>query len=103
MPLALMRLPRRRSIVSSMPSTTGPLGAKTAVSRPNSRRAAARGSQAARLSTRPMVGGEPPLPAEPRDPQKARYGAPARGENGGDQQQLGVPPCSLLPEYRDEG
>src|SRR3954452_17042721 len=47
-----MRLPRRRSIVSSMPSSTGPLGAKTAIRRPSSRRAAARASQAARLSTR---------------------------------------------------
>src|SRR3954452_5645351 len=52
MPLALIRLPRRRSIVSSMPNTTGPVGAKASSSRPNSRREAARGLQATRLSTR---------------------------------------------------
>jgi hypothetical protein len=35
-------------------------------------------------------------------PQKAGYAAPARGENGADQQQLGMKPCSL-PEHRSEG
>src|SRR3954465_5186448 len=56
MPLALIRLPRRRSIVSSMPSSTGPLGAKAAIRRPSSRRAAVRPSQAARVSTRWELG-----------------------------------------------
>src|SRR3712207_1914491 len=51
----------------------------------------------------PMVVGEPPFPAEPRDPQEAGHGALARGENGADQQQLGMAPCSLLPEHRSEG
>ena len=51
----------------------------------------------------PMVVGEPPLPAEARDPQEAGHGALARGENGADQQQLGMAPCSLLPEHRGEG
>ena len=63
MPFAAVRLPRRRSIVPSMPSTAGPAGAKAAIRRPGSRRAAAR---AARASTRCSSVNR--LPAEPRDP-----------------------------------
>jgi hypothetical protein len=36
MPLAAMRLPRRRSIMSSIPSTTGPFGAKVVISKSSS-------------------------------------------------------------------
>ena len=50
-----------------------------------------------------MVGGEPALPAAPRDPQEAGHRALAGDEDGADQQQLRVPPCSLLPEHRREG
>jgi hypothetical protein len=50
-----------------------------------------------------MVVGEPPFPAEPIDPQQAGHGALAGGENGADQQQLGMAPGSLLQEHRGEG
>jgi len=50
-----------------------------------------------------MVGGEAAFPAEPRDPQEAGHGALAGGEDGADQQQLGMAPCPLLPEHRSEG
>ena len=52
MPRAAMRLPQRRSSVSSTPMTTGPLGAKAATSNPSSTSAAARADQRARFSTR---------------------------------------------------
>src|SRR3954451_15802879 len=97
-----MRLPRRRSIVSPMPSSTGPLGAKTAIRRPSSRRAAARASPSGPVE-HPMVVGESPFPAEARDSQEAGHGALTRGEDGADQQQLGVPPSPLLHEDRREG
>jgi hypothetical protein len=51
----------------------------------------------------PMVVGEPPLAAEPRDPQEAGHRALAGGENGADQQQFGMAPCSLLQEHWREG
>jgi hypothetical protein len=51
----------------------------------------------------PMVVGESPFPAEPRDPQQAGHGALARGEDGADQQQLGVAPGPLLHEDWREG
>jgi hypothetical protein len=50
-----------------------------------------------------MVVGEPPLTAEAGDPQQAGHGALAGGENGADQQQLGMAPGPLLQEHRDEG
>src|SRR5215213_1225004 len=103
MPLALIRLPRRRSIVSSMPSTTGPVGAKASSSRPSRMREPARGLQITRWSNRPMVVGEPPFPAEPGDPQEAGHSAPAGREDGADQQQLGMAPYPLLHEHRREG
>ena len=51
----------------------------------------------------PMVVGEPPLPAEARDPQEAGHGALAGREDGADQQQLGVAPGPLLHEHGREG
>jgi hypothetical protein len=50
-----------------------------------------------------MVVGEPPLAAEAGDPQQAGHGALAGGENGANQQQLGMAPGSLLQEHRGEG
>src|SRR3954463_4702622 len=50
-----------------------------------------------------MVVGEPPLPAEPGDPQEAGHRALARRQDGTDQQQLGVAPRPLLQEHRREG
>ena len=50
-----------------------------------------------------MVVGEPPFPAEAGDPQQAGDGALAGGEDGADQQQLGMAPGSLLQEHRGEG
>jgi hypothetical protein len=50
-----------------------------------------------------MVAGEPPLAAEASDPQEAGHRALAGGENGADQQQLGMAPGSLLQEHRREG
>ena len=50
-----------------------------------------------------MVVGEPPLPAEPRDPQEAGHRALARRQDGADQQHLGMAPGSLLQEQRREG
>jgi hypothetical protein len=50
-----------------------------------------------------MVVGEPPLPAEPGDPQQACHRALAGGEDGAGQQQLGATPGPLLPEHRREG
>src|SRR4051812_3074091 len=52
MPRALILAPRRRSIVSSMPTTTGPSGAKAASRRCSRRSAAARPGQRFRSSTR---------------------------------------------------
>src|SRR4051794_41697834 len=50
-----------------------------------------------------MVVGEPPLPAEPGDPQDAGHRALAGRQDGTDQQQLGVAPRPLLQEHRREG
>src|SRR4051812_3082384 len=47
--------------------------------------------------------GEPPLPAEPGDPQEAGHRALARRQDGTDKQQLGVAPRPLLQEHRREG
>jgi hypothetical protein len=49
-----------------------------------------------------MVVGEPSLAAEAGDPQQAGHGALAGGEDGADQQQLGMAPRSLLQEQRGE-
>jgi hypothetical protein len=96
-----MRLPRRRSIVSSRPSGTGPAGTKVSGGSPSSTCAAARPLQAARFSTRWWLVGEPPLPAEPGDPRDAADRAPARRQDGPDQQHLGVPPAPLAEERRE--
>ena len=50
-----------------------------------------------------MIVGEPPFPAQTRDPQQAGHGALAGSEDGADQQQLGTAPGSLLQERRGEG
>src|SRR5436190_11568090 len=55
MPLALICLPRRRSMLSSIPSSSGPVGTNAATSNFSSRRAANRLSQTARFSTRCQV------------------------------------------------
>jgi hypothetical protein len=52
MPLALIGLPRRRSMLSSIPSSTGPVGTNVFTSNFISKRAANRLSQTARFSTR---------------------------------------------------
>jgi hypothetical protein len=52
MPRALIFVPQRRSMVSSMPTTTGPVGTRTAMSSNNSRCATARADQPFWLSTR---------------------------------------------------
>jgi hypothetical protein len=52
MPLAAMRLPRRRAIGSSRPGTMGPFGANVSISSRNSSREAGSGLRAARFSTR---------------------------------------------------
>jgi hypothetical protein len=52
MPRAAIRLPQRRSRVSSTPITTGPSGTKAATNSPSSTPAAARADQRARFSTR---------------------------------------------------
>ena len=52
MPFAAIRFPRRRSTVSSIPTTTGPAGANARTNSPSRMRLAARGDQTARLSTR---------------------------------------------------
>ena len=46
-----------------------------------------------------MVVDEPPLPAEPGNPKNAAHRAPARRQNGSDQQHLGVPPAPLKKEW----
>jgi hypothetical protein len=51
MPRALMRAPQRRSMVSSIPMTTSPFGSSRSIISGNNRRATARASQRARLST----------------------------------------------------
>src|SRR5215212_5246003 len=43
---------------------------------------------------------EPPLPAESGDPENAGHRAPARRQDGSDQQHLGMPPTSLEKERR---
>jgi hypothetical protein len=48
-----------------------------------------------------VVAHEPPLPGEDGDPQDARDGAPARRQDGADQQHLGMPPTSLSEERRE--
>src|SRR3954451_12279222 len=103
MPLAEMRLPRRRSIVSSRPSTTGPAGMRVVISKPSSKRDAARLLPPDRAVEHAMVVDEAPLPAQPHDPQQARHGALARGQDRADQQHPSVVPGSLLQEQRREG
>ena len=48
-----------------------------------------------------MVVGEPPLAAEPGDPEDAGHGALARRQNGPDQQHLRMPPTALAEERRE--
>src|SRR3954449_1137654 len=52
MPRALILVPQRRSVVSSMPTTTGPSGTKVATSTRSRRWATARADQRAALRTR---------------------------------------------------
>src|SRR5215204_6020308 len=52
MPRALIFAPQRRSIVSSMPITTGPFGTKAVIRSVSRQRAEARPDQRFRLSTR---------------------------------------------------
>src|ERR687893_834604 len=100
MPLAPMRLPRRRSMVSSRPSSTGPFGAKASSNSPSSTRAAARPPPGGGFG-RGVVFRKPPLPAEPGDPEDAGHRAPARRQDGPDQQHLGVPPTPLAKKRRE--
>ncbi len=51
MPRALMRAPQRRSMLSSTPITRSPLGRSRSIIESNKRRATARASHRARLST----------------------------------------------------
>ncbi len=44
---------------------------------------------------------EPRLRREPGDPQDARHRAPARRQDGPDQQHLGMPPAPLAEERRE--
>src|SRR3954447_11478451 len=92
-----MRLPRRRSMVSSMPRITGPF--EGVQQQPE---------QHTRCGT-PAPGGtvedamkvhEPPLLAEPGDPENAGPRAPARRQDGSDQKHLGMPPTPLEEERR---
>ena len=101
MPLALMRLPRRRSTVSSMPSTTGPAGegGNQEFQQQVGRRESVPGGAAEHA----MVVDEPSLPVEPNDPQQAGHRALAGREYGTDQQPFGMAPRSLLQEHRCEG
>src|SRR5215208_3897298 len=78
-----MRLPRRRSMVASRPRITGPRGTKASSSNPSSTRAAAR-----------------PLQAKPGNPENAGHRAPARRQDGSDQQHLGMAPTPLEKERR---
>ena len=48
-----------------------------------------------------MVVGEPPLAAEPGDPEDAGHGASAGRQDRPDQQHLGVPPTPLAGERRE--
>jgi hypothetical protein len=48
-----------------------------------------------------MVVGEPPLAAEPGDPEDAGHGASAGRQDRPDQQHLGVPPTPLAEERRE--
>jgi hypothetical protein len=48
-----------------------------------------------------MVVHEPPLAAEPGDPEDAGHGALARYQDGPDQQHLGVPPTPFAEERRE--
>jgi hypothetical protein len=44
---------------------------------------------------------EPPLPAKPGDPENAGHHAPARCQNGSEQQHFGMPPTPLLKDRRE--
>jgi hypothetical protein len=75
---------------------------RVVISKPNSKRDAARLLQH-RAVKHAMVVDEAPLPAQPHDPQQARHGALARGQDRADQQHPSVVPGSLLQEQRREG
>jgi len=68
MPLAV-RLPRRRSIVSSRPRRTGPLG--EGVEQKAQQHAPGRASAPGSAVEHAMVVGESPLAGEPGNPQQA--------------------------------
>lgn len=74
MPRALILAPRRRSMVSSMPTATGPFGTKAATSSPSRQRAAARPDQRLRLSARWSLAN----PAAPRRPTQLSAAATVR-------------------------
>src|SRR4051812_49663227 len=80
MPRAEIFGPQRRSIVSSIPTTTGPSGTNTATSQCSRARASDRPDQRARLSTPWKRAKSVPSPSEHR--QHGGYGAPSRSQNG---------------------
>src|SRR4051812_50062589 len=88
MPRASILAPQRRSMVSSMPTTTGPSGTRAATSTRSRRWATARADQRAAL----RVDGEAGRPLQARDAQGGGDGAPSRRQQGAGGQDQHVAP-----------
>ena len=81
MPRALIFAPQRRSMVSSTPTTTGPVGTKAATSSSNSR--CARGARGrASQAEDAVIDGEARRLVQAHDAQRRGDRAPPRDEQG---------------------
>jgi hypothetical protein len=83
MPAAAILGPRRRSIVSSMPTTSGPVGANVATSRRNGMRPAPKPDQTARLADAMVVREDGHMAQADRAERRAHH-ALARRQDGTD-------------------
>lgn len=97
-PLALIFLPRLRSIVSSIQITNSPPGAKLAGSKRNKMRLAAKDDH--RAVQDQMVVDEALLLAQPHEPQASGNSSSAKRQHSSDQQDFGMLPDQLGEQGR---
>src|SRR3954465_13311915 len=81
-------------------STTGLVRFGARVTRPAYRRSPFPVAGTPAILMLSMIVHEPPLLAEPGDPENAGHRAPARRQDGSDQKHLGMPPTPLEEERR---
>ena len=91
MPLAFICWPRRRSIVSSSPQMSSPVGANTAISKRSKRREAAKADHRGAVQDA-MIVLKAFLVCQPTHAQAGGDGAFADSEDGPNQKQFGVMP-----------